>query len=72
MHWPHAHTESGMFIISRCPVRDDRLRFSCDVSTGEFLPYGKKPTFIDTWMDMEKLLETGAKALSSNEIAAIT
>ncbi|KAI0941805.1 hypothetical protein AcW1_003597 [Taiwanofungus camphoratus] len=27
--------------------------------SGEFLPYGKKPTFIDTWMDMEKLLETG-------------
>jgi glycerol 2-dehydrogenase (NADP+) len=30
-----------------------------DEKTGETIPYGQSPTFVETWKNMEKLLNTG-------------
>jgi glycerol 2-dehydrogenase (NADP+) len=30
-----------------------------DPKTGETIPFGQSPTFVETWREMEKLLDTG-------------
>ncbi|KAF9807466.1 hypothetical protein IEO21_08214 [Rhodonia placenta] len=43
IHWPQADTESGSYRATNC----------------EHIPCGESPTLVETWKQMEKLLDTG-------------
>lgn len=59
VHWPQSDTEEGMAFSIQVVNLLDTYRM-----LGEHIPCGQYPTVVDTWKQMEQLLDTGARGPS--------
>ena len=56
MHWPQAMDANGRIF---CVETYRSYLHMYDVNIGQFIQPGERPTYVETWLEMEKLLETG-------------
>jgi glycerol 2-dehydrogenase (NADP+) len=57
MHWPQATADASWGLDGI--VRDNKCVHVSQNMTGKALPFETSPNFVETWKDMEKLLDTG-------------
>lgn len=67
LHWPQAGLPFGtLFCYISASFEDDERRQVEGWNTdGKIFPPDQSPTFVETWLKMEKLLETGASPFAN-------